>query len=1157
MRKDIQAASNNGLMKGMKMTGRMMKGLIVLLCMVVLLFVTVMAGKNKDNPVKDKDHPIKTGAGQMQESEPVKIFAQMGHHSSPQILAISPDGQSIVSGGPIENSLKLWNVSDGRLLASLRQSTVDMGFDSVAFSPDGHKIVSIGGPSGIINIWDSLTGQEIKAFSNKHKPSAARFSADSSNIFSLETGYINENAGSGKELRKFFISDDTLNPDETRDKRKYKRHLPHSRDNEVFAVSPNGLYLAVCDISKLAIRDVTSGGSKELRTADTETIYVLAESETILSNDIQADFIAFFPDGNTLVTGSTVDPFGNKDLTIRLWDVSRKKLIRSIPVKGEVDPEKAASFALSSDGHTVAAVGGNGIIYLFDTASGKEINSFQISNQSVVRIVLSPDGHTIISADFDGNLRSWDSSSGKKLVEFTGNSVAVTSIAISPDERFIAQAGEDTVIRLKETMSGEEIRSFKGHSNDVYALTFSSDGRTIVSGSGDKSVRIWDTASGSEIQKLMGHREGIGFVSISPDGQTIASGSYIDGTINFWDRSSGQISKTFNNWFGSSLLYKVGTGVQFLQDGRGIVTGVFNSPDVLEVVDYPSGKVLHSFKFKGGVGQVAVSNDMHHIAIDELEPAIRNMDTGKVEFVVHKKGVEEIACSSPGLKFSPDNRMVAKVCMSGTITIYDLASGLKLMTLDGYHSYDGELVFSKDSKHLFSPGTDGSVRKWDLATGMEIAQFVSFKDGEWVTITPEGYYDASKNGDKHLNVRVGNKVFGIENYREKFYRPDLVQMALAGQALPAELAGGISKVGVAPAVSLINLPSKVESDTLDVQVKVKDQGGGIGDVRVYINGTAVQGKASRALKLIKDGVDAGNTLSIPVNLVSGENKIKVLVFNAENSMSSNPAEANVTASFKVQRKPQLHALIVGIQEFDNPSLNLQFTKGDAESIKQALEKQAAGLFDKVNIQLLTSKADTSKSFIEAAFAKFKDNVAPDDVFLFYVASHGTVDGDNLADKSYYLITSNVGSTATKYLKQNAISQDGLRRLIADIPATKKLVLLDTCHAGDVGSKLLGRGLDEDSAVKLLSRSTGIAVIAASTSTQQALEGHHGHGVFTYVLLEGLAGKADAAKKGYVTPVSLADYVTEQVPDVTEKIFKSKQYPTFNVEGQPFPIVRSN
>ncbi|KHD07680.1 hypothetical protein PN36_03335 [Candidatus Thiomargarita nelsonii] len=97
------------------------------------------------------------------------------------------------------------------------------------------------------------------------------------------------------------------------------------------------------------------------------------------------------------------------------------------------------------------------------------------------------------------------------------------------------------------------------------------------------------------------------------------------------------------------------------------------------------------------------------------------------------------------------------------------------------------VAFSPDGKLALSGSRDGSTRLWNIKTGKEIAQMVSFKDGEWITITPQGYYVASAGGEKHINVRVGNKVSGVEPYRAQFNRPNLVKAALQLESTPPRL----------------------------------------------------------------------------------------------------------------------------------------------------------------------------------------------------------------------------------------------------------------------------------------------------------------------------------------------------------------------------------
>ncbi len=82
---------------------------------------------------------------------------------------------------------------------------------------------------------------------------------------------------------------------------------------------------------------------------------------------------------------------------------------------------------------------------------------------------------------------------------------------------------------------------------------------------------------------------------------------------------------------------------------------------------------------------------------------------------------------------------------------------------------------------------------------------------------------------------------------------------------------------------------------------------------------------------------------------------------------------------------------------------------------------------------------------------------------------------------------------------------------------------------------------------------GSTILSASTSSQEALEGYKGHGLFTFVLAEGLSGKADKGKSGFIKTADLADYVETEVPEIAEKVFKRAQYPTKTISGQGFHI----
>jgi WD40 repeat protein len=90
------------------------------------------------------------------------------------------------------------------------------------------------------------------------------------------------------------------------------------------------------------------------------------------------------------------------------------------------------------------------------------------------------------------------------------------------------------------------------------------------------------------------------------------------------------------------------------------------------------------------------------------------------------------------------------------------------------------LSYSHDGKNILAGVADGTVRLYNAEDGEEIAQFVGFTDQEWVSITPDGFYNASLKGDSRINVLTDSTVYGIDSYRSAFYKPQIVAARLAG-----------------------------------------------------------------------------------------------------------------------------------------------------------------------------------------------------------------------------------------------------------------------------------------------------------------------------------------------------------------------------------------
>jgi hypothetical protein len=728
-------------------------------------------------------------------------------------------------------------------------------------------------------------------------------------------------------------------------------------------------------------------------------------------------------------------------------------------------------------------------------------------------VAFSADGRSLVSGSVDGVVRVWLLADGKEWQRsISAHDGAVTAAVFTPSGGQIASRGGDGTIKIWDSNTGALLHRFEvgKPAGGSCSLAVSPDGRLLAAGTVNREIKLWSLADGSGLTSLAGHAGAVEAVAFSPDGRTVASGS-ADKTIKLWDVTSGRELGTLaghTSWIGCLAF----------------------SPDGKTLASSGGDKTIRLWDVAGGRERQRL--------VGHTEPVWAVAFAGKAAPVL---------ASSDG---------------AAVIKLWDGSDGRERRTLRGHTDSVESVALSPDGHLLASASGDSTIRLWDVASGTERLWLIGFNDGSSLRISPQGYYDFQGTNDQggavdaeaYLNVRVGNEVSGIGAYRERFYRPDIVRLALDDQTLPRSLPT-LASVKPAPDVAVVDVPAETDAESLDLHVRIIDRGGGVGDVRTLVNGTAVSDIQGRGLKIVAAAGDPGYT--IPVRLVPGVNDIQVIAFNVDGSMHSNPALASVLARYAPTGKPQLYALVVGIQDFANSSINLRYSVADANAVAQLLQQKAAPLFDKVNIETLTTQQMTTKEALIGAFARYR-TINPSDVFVFYVASHGAIEGANLASREYFLIPSSFNTVSDEAIRRDGLSEGDLRRMIASIPATRKLLMLDTCHAGAMGDAMMvnTRDLAESGAVTVLAGAVGSTILSASTSDQEALEGENGHGLFTAVLLRGLAGGADLRKNGSVKTLDLAVYLDDEVPKIALEHFHREQYPNTHSAGRSFEIVSS-
>ena len=190
--------------------------------------------------------------------------------------------------------------------------------------------------------------------------------------------------------------------------------------------------------------------------------------------------------------------------------------------------------------------------------------------REVKSVAFSPDASCLVSGSSDGIVRIWNTATGELESQLEGHTGRVLSVAFSHNGRFIASGSGDTTVRLWNTTACETAHVLKGHGRGVMSVAISKDDKFVVSGSDDTTVRIWDTAGGKLLRELKGHSDMVKSVAVSPDCQSVVSGSYCELRVWKMDGHCGHDLGYFGYDPVSSPLNWI-TGLAYSHDGQRVV----------------------------------------------------------------------------------------------------------------------------------------------------------------------------------------------------------------------------------------------------------------------------------------------------------------------------------------------------------------------------------------------------------------------------------------------------------------------------------------------------------------------------------------------------------------------------------------------------------
>jgi WD40 repeat protein/tRNA A-37 threonylcarbamoyl transferase component Bud32 len=211
------------------------------------------------------------------------------------------------------------------------------------------------------------------------------------------------------------------------------------------------------------------------------------------------------------------------------------------------------ALAFSPDGQTLASVGQDRNVRLWNPQLGQAKLTLPGHLDFVSAVTFSPDGQFLISGSYDRTVKQWDLKTGPKIRTFTGHARAVTTIAVHPEGQILASGSDDCTVKLWDLHTGQKIRTLRGHVgwvNGVKAIAFSPDGKVLASAGHDYLINLWQVDTGELLLTLKGFLEVIYALAFSPNGKMLAA-CYAD-TIKLWDLGTGGVLRSFSQDAGGS-----------------------------------------------------------------------------------------------------------------------------------------------------------------------------------------------------------------------------------------------------------------------------------------------------------------------------------------------------------------------------------------------------------------------------------------------------------------------------------------------------------------------------------------------------------------------------------------------------------------------------
>jgi len=1097
-------------------------------------------------------------------SQNPRLVLPIGHPQGVTDIQVTADGKYLLSKSFNDINTKVWDIRTGRLVHDI---TIPNGSSLMKISPTSKQVFINGGKdsSFIFNLNSGIADVVIPGIFD-----AAMYSSDGNflltnnarclQLWEAATGLLLNAYEAGDTITLFsFINHDhqVLVEQKLKNKTVYDvldKNLksPHSliipgNTGAYFSEFRDTMYATRFDGQRAYIHQLSYDSLKIIQTITVDSMV----QKPIMFRESNYN-------GNLLV--------GMADSTLHLFNVN-EGLIYSFD-QFEYGFEEF-NF-IDSGKHFL--VKDDYAAYYFDTQKGESVQFFDCAVDS--RNLKNVEGPVAANDSIkkfyfvlaDNVIREYKIQGDTSVLSqsFAGQTQNV-SAAIFDRNRMVIGDGEGFA-KYIDINKAEVVSSYEMHLDLLSSLSFSSANQSMVSSSWDSSVKIWDPATGNLLRKIK-RRFPLITAEIN-DQQNLLAMIYspfammgddnADCVLELFDLKKNRTEKSF-------VTKQRLVSVNFSKDNKYIF--YCNQTDSSVTISDFNLKPFKKIKTVGWVFEVRQTESGNYIEIiTDNGIELYDYKTWKLfrRFPINNMWGYHRA------SVSKDEKLITAGTDRGLINIWDMQSG-QLLFNTKIHSSGVIPSFVNDSL-LITSSEDGTVKYWrcNRQQLQLVYQTVPFKQNEYISTIPAGYYKGSQQAAKQLHyVTTDAKIISFEQLDVKYNRPDKVLEAIGNRdtvlinSYKRAYYKRIKKLGIdttqfndgysVPETDFENRDAILHEQTKEqirLNIQAKDSSYVLDRFNIWINEVPLFGMKGISIRN-HNRYTFDTTISI--YLSQGENRIETSVTNVNGTESYRmPLYVKYTAAQPV--KETVHFIGIGINEFADRRRNLQWCVKDIRDLALKFKEKYG---DQIIIDTLFNEQVTLSN-VQALKQKLLNTKINDKVIMAY-SGHGLLS----KQYDYYLSSFDVNF---RNPEDKGIAYEEIENLLDGIPARKKLLLIDACHSGEVdkdellairnnkanaGNKglIMNRG-SEDETVETktvglqnsfelmqslfvnVGKGTGATIISAAGGVQFAQERDDlENGVFTFSLLEAMM------QNKTIKVSELKKYVGQRVEQLTNGLQK--------------------